>query len=48
MLKPPILKGKEDISRDWGFKMSLPTRLGISCSLIIFSLVYYSSQKEIG
>ena len=38
MLKPPILKGKEDISRDGGFNMSLPTRLGFSCSRIIFSL----------
>ena len=28
MLSPSILRGKEDISRNWGFKVSLPTRLG--------------------
>ena len=35
MLSPPILRGTEDISRNWGFKVS--TRLGNNCSLIIFS-----------
>ena len=28
MLSPPILRGKEDISRNWGFKVFLPIRLG--------------------
>ena len=37
MLSPPILRGKEDISRNWVFKVSLPTRLGNNCSLIILS-----------
>ena len=37
MLSPPILRGKEEISRNWGFKVSLPTRLGNNCSSIIFS-----------
>ena len=37
MLRPPILRGKEDISRNWGFNVSLQTRLCINCSLIIFS-----------
>ena len=37
MLSPPILRGKENISRNWGFKVSLPARLGNNCSLIIFS-----------
>ena len=37
MLRPPILRGKEDISRNWAFYMSLPIRSGINCSLIIFS-----------
>ena len=31
MLSPPILGGKEDISRNWAFKVSLPTRLGNNC-----------------
>ena len=35
MLKLPILRGKENISRIWGFNVS-PTTLGIACSLIIF------------
>ena len=29
--------GKEDISRNWGFKVSLSTRLGNNCTLRIFS-----------
>ena len=37
MLSPRIFRGKEDISRNWGFKVSLPTRLGNNCSLILFS-----------
>ena len=37
MLSPPILRGKEDISRNWGFKVSLPTRLDNNYSLIKFS-----------
>ena len=37
MCSPPILKGKEDISRNCGFKVSLLIRLGNNCSLIIFS-----------
>ena len=37
MLSPPILRGKEDISGNWGFKVSLPNMLGNNCSLIIFS-----------
>ena len=40
MLSPPILRGKEDISRNWGFKVSLPTRLGNNCSLIICSQIF--------
>ena len=31
MLRPPIIRGKEDISRNWGFNDSLSTRLGINC-----------------
>ena len=37
MLRPPILRGKEDTSLNWGFNVSLPIRLGINCSLILFS-----------
>ena len=37
MLRPPTLRGKEDISRNWGFNVFLPARLGSNCSLIIFS-----------
>ena len=37
MLRPPTLRGKEDISRIWGFNVFLPARLGSNCSLIIFS-----------
>ena len=37
MLRLPILRGKEDISRNLLFKVFLPTRLGNYCSLIIFS-----------
>ena len=37
MLSPPISRGKEDISRNWVFKVPLPTRLGNNCSSIIFS-----------
>ena len=37
MLSTPILRGKEDISRNWRFKVSLPTSLGNNCSLIKFS-----------
>ena len=37
MLRSPISRAKEIISRNWGFNVSLPTRLGIKCSLIIFS-----------
>ena len=40
MFSPPILRGKEDISRNWGFKVSLPTRLGNNCSLIIFLHIF--------
>ena len=39
MLRPPILRGKEDKSGNWGFNVSLPIRLGISCSLIKISHV---------
>ena len=35
----PILRVKEDISRNWGLKVSLPTMLGINCSLIVFSFI---------
>ena len=37
MFISPILRGKEDISRNGGFKVSLPTLLGNNCSLINFS-----------
>ena len=37
MLSLTILRGKEDISWNWGFEVSLPTRLGNNCSLMIFS-----------
>ena len=37
MLSPPILRGKKDISRNWVFKVSLPTRLDNNFSLIIIS-----------
>ena len=37
MLSPSVLRGKEDISRNWVFKVSLPTRLGNNWSLTIFS-----------
>ena len=42
-----ILRGKEDISRNWGFEVSLPTRLGNNCSLIIFCSNYYVSKFSI-
>ena len=35
----PMLRVKEDISRNWGLKVSLPTMLGINCSLIVFSFI---------
>ena len=37
--KDAHFKGKEDISRNWWFNAILPTRIGFSCSLIIFSHV---------
>ena len=47
MLRPQILRGKEDISRNWGFNESLTTRLGINCSLIIFPHIFkFSSVRR--
>ena len=38
-VKSAHFKGKEDTSRNCGFKVSSPTRLGNNCSLIIFSYI---------